>query len=392
MTATAASSHDLILVGGGLQNGLIALACLARKPDLDVLLVERGPRLGGNHTWSFHRETVPGAARGWFEPLIEHHWPRYQVRFPGLTKTLEQAYATCSSEHFARVVGGRLESAPNATLRLGVEVAEVGPNAIRLSDGSRIEGALVVDSRGPTSDPPVEGSGFQRFVGLEVELDRAIDAETALLMDATVEQLDAFRFVYLLPFSPTRALVEDTYFANDPSLDRELVRERVLAYIAQRGLGVRTILREEHGVLPMPWKSASRIQRHPPLVAGYRGGWFHPATGYSVPVALRVAEHVAEHRRTDVFGAAFDALADEQERQARFAHLLNQLLFTATRPELRWKVFRHFYELPDDLTERFYGLTLTARDKRRMFLRRPPPGVSFLKAMTILPAWGVRRG
>lgn len=380
------SRYDVVLVGGGLQNGLIALALLDAHPDLKVLLCERDAALGGNHTWSFHLGSIPASAR-WFSPLIEHQWPRYVVRFPDLERTLEHAYATCSSEHFAKVVHARFATAPNAELRLGAQVTSISATSVRIGD-EVIDATLVVDSRGPT-DAPQTHTGYQKFVGLEVELTTPVDASTALLMDATVEQHDAFRFVYLLPFSPTRALVEDTYFANSPDLDVAAIRERVLAWLAAKKIGVQSILREEHGVLPMPWRQAP-VLRQPPLVGGYRGGWFHPATGYSVPVALRLALHVAAHWPA-VFGPAYDALADEHEGQARFAHLLNDLLFNAAKPELRWMIFRHFYELPDDLTLRFYSATLTAGDKRKMFLRRPPPGVSFLKAMARFSAWGFGR-
>lgn len=378
--------YDLVLVGGGLQNGLIALGVLARRPDARILMIERGAALGGNHTWSFHVDSVPEEARLWFAPLVEHRWERYQVRFPGLEKIVPQAYATCSSEHFAKVVGARFAAAPNAELRLATEVDEVGTDNVRLADGTIVAGRHVVDARGPRG--PSADSGFQKFVGLEVELATPVDATTALLMDATVAQPDAFRFVYLLPFSPTRALIEDTYFANGPELDVAAVRQRVLAWIAQRGLTVKEIVREEHGVLPMPWRAGGPIARVPPLVAGYRGGWFHPATGYSVPVALRLACHVAKTFDGEVFGPAFDALAGEHEQQAGFAYLLNELLFVAAEPDKRWMIFRHFYELPDDLTLRFYAATLSGPDRRRMFLRKPPPGVSFWRAMKIFSARG----
>lgn len=389
MSSESKARWDMILVGGGLQNGLIALATLAARPDAKVLLIERGEALGGNHTWSFHVDSIPATARGWFEPLIEHRWPRYAVKFPDLSRTLDHAYATCSSERFAAVVQARIAAAPNAALRLGEEVVELGPGGVRMASGEVLEGRLVVDARGPR-ERATSDSGYQKFVGLEVELEAPIDDQVALLMDATVPQLDAFRFVYVLPFSARRALVEDTYFANDPALDIAAVRARVMAYLEARGMKVASVLREEHGVLPMPWRAAGPVSRKNPLVAGYRGGWFHPATGYSVPVALRLACFIAQREPEAVFGPDFDALADTHEKEARFGHLLNELLFTATTPDQRWKVFRHFYELPDDVTLRFYGMELTAADKRKMFLRRPPPGVNFLKAMRILPSWGLR--
>jgi lycopene beta-cyclase len=184
-----------------------------------------------------------------------------------------------------------------------------------------------------------------------------------------------------------------TVFGDDPALDVDNVNMRIRAWMAARGLAVARVLRVETGVLPMPWRpSADALRTSPPLVAGYRGGWFHPATGYSVPVAVRLALHVAAHADAPAtaFGPAFEALVGEQAGQARFAYLLNDLLFHAAAPTARWKVFHHFYALPDDTILRFYGLALTAADKRRMFLRRPPPGVSWVRAMRAFAAWGFR--
>jgi lycopene beta-cyclase len=393
---------DYILVGGGLQNGLTALSVLERNPTAKLLVIERDGRLGGNHTWSFHLDSVPTRAldpdgRGWFAELVEHRWPTYSVRFPELDRTVPHAYATCSSERFAEVVGRRIRAAPNAEVWLDTEVTDIGATEVRyVRDGvaSVLQASLVVDARGPR-DGFGGRSGFQKFVGLEVELDLVdgkppLNTDVAELMDATVIQDGGFRFIYVLPFSGTRALIEDTYFTNGDTLDRDTLRQRVLDYIAARGWRVREVVREEHGVLPMPWRQAGPIPRSAPLIAGYRGGWFHPATGYSVPVALRLACFIADQQPGAVFGPAFDALCAEQEQQSKFAYLLNELLFSAAEPELRWKVFRHFYALPDDLVLRFFSLEMTGSDKRKMFLRKPPPGVSFLKAMRILPGWGLR--
>ena len=51
-----------------------------------------------------------------------------------------------------------------------------------------------------------------------------------------------------------------------------------------------------------------RPGRAGPLVAGYQGGWFHPATGYSLPAAARLAALVGELPAERVFGPELDAL------------------------------------------------------------------------------------
>ena len=42
------NTYDLILAGGGLANGLIALKLRQTRPELRILLIEQGDRLGGD--------------------------------------------------------------------------------------------------------------------------------------------------------------------------------------------------------------------------------------------------------------------------------------------------------------------------------------------------------
>ncbi len=72
---------DLILVGGGLANGLIAWRLRQLRPEIDLLLIEAGAQAGGNHTWSFHQDDLT-AEQQWIAPLVAHRWPGYEVRFP----------------------------------------------------------------------------------------------------------------------------------------------------------------------------------------------------------------------------------------------------------------------------------------------------------------------
>jgi lycopene beta-cyclase len=112
-----------------------------------------------------------------------------------------------------------------------------------------------------------------------------------------------------------------------------------------------------------------------PLVAGYQGGWFHPATGYSLPPALRLARHVAAHPPDELFGPAWSALCGAHERQARYFLLLNRMLFGAYRADDRWRVFERFYGLPAPTIRRFYAMATTRLDQLRI-LSRPARGFS----------------
>jgi lycopene beta-cyclase len=84
---------DCLLVGGGLQNALIAMALLERRPQIRFAIIERASRLGGNHLWCFHARDVPDKARPFVDPLVAYRWPAYEVAFPNLTRRLDLAYA-----------------------------------------------------------------------------------------------------------------------------------------------------------------------------------------------------------------------------------------------------------------------------------------------------------
>jgi lycopene beta-cyclase len=172
-------------------------------------------------------------------------------------------------------------------------------------------------------------------------------------------------------------LVEDTYFSDGAALDRAALRQRALAYAKSRGFAGAEVVREEEGVLPMPWRGGGLPRPSgSPLLAGYQGGWFHPATGYSFPVAARLAALIGSLDRDHLFAGALDKLAAAVRRQAAFARQLNRLLFRWCAPGERWQILERFYRLPEDLIRRFYALELEAGDMARILIGRPPRGLS----------------
>lgn len=373
---------DYVFVGAGLASALSVLALAARRPGARVALVERAPRMLGNHTWCFHEADVSDAARAWLEPAVAVRWPRYQVKFPSYERTLSQAYSA--------VTVGSLEAALEAALArldarvvLGRTATRLAHDCVELDDGTRIEAQLVIDARGP--EPVPHAAGYQKFVGYELSLRRPV-ALAPVVMDATVAQHDGFRFLYVLPLAPERVLLEDTYYASSPALDVPRVGERVLAYARELGLDVASIVRTEQGVLPLPSRAAL-LPDDPsgPLRAGYRGGFFHPVTGYSFPLAVRLATHLADLGPTAARGPALAALIAEHAKQARFLRLLNRLLFGAMPDAARRNVLERFYRLPAPTIARFYAMTLTPWDRARIVCGRPPRGLSLSHALFRTP-------
>jgi lycopene beta-cyclase len=371
---------DYVLVGGGLQNALLALALRARRPKARIALVERERRLGGNHTWSFHEGDIAPASRSWLEPLVAYRWPGYDVVFPTSLRRLDQGYFSLTAARLDEVVRGAFRGAPGSFVFLEAEASTVEPQRVGLRDGRELLGDLVVEARGP--EATTVGHGYQKFLGQELLLETPSAPARPVVMDAAVPQADGFRFVYTLPFAPDRMLVEDTYYSDTPTLDHDRLRARIGEYVDARGFRVREVLREEQGVLPIPWRSERQAEPHSPLRAGYAGGFFHPTTGYSLPLAVRLAEAVAADPPGEATQARIAALRREVHRQARFCRLLNWMLFCAYPPDKRFHVLERFYRLPEATIRRFYALELTLGDRARLLVGRPPAGLSLKTAFS----------
>jgi len=364
---------DLAIVGGGLAGSLIALAFAARHPNVSLRLLDSGDALGGNHIWSFFDSDVGAGDRWLVEPLVAHRWPEgYEVRFPGHSRRLAMAYNSITS---ARLDAHVREVLGNAVLT-GAKAAELTPATVTLSDGRIIRAKAVLDARGG-GDLSALRCGWQKFVGQTLRLHAPHGLARPVIMDATVEQLDGYRFVYLLPRDERTLFVEDTYYSDTPDLDEPALDARIAAYAQARGWQVEAVVHSESGVLPVVhggnfdrfWPQEDLVAR-----AGVGAAMFQPMTGYSLPDAVRFALRLADEWPME--GRLLAHVAREWAaihwRQGRYYRLLGRMLFGAARPEQRWRIFERFYRLAPSLIGRFYAGRSTLGDRIRILCGRPP--------------------
>lgn len=364
---------DVVIVGGGLAGSLAAWQLAVRRPGLRVQLLEAGATLGGNHTWSLHATDVRPAALAWLDPLVESRWPRHAVAFPSHRRVLEQPYLSITSARLHDVVSAALGD----RLQLHTSVEALTPTRVHTANGQTLDAQVVIDARGAAPvDVPL---GWQTFLGQEIQCDAPHGVPVPLIMDATVPQVGGFKFVYVLPFTPDRLLVEDTAYADTPGVDVPQARANVAAYVQAQGWRVRRVLREESGSLPIPLGGAIDAfwTGDVPRI-GMRAGLFHPTTGYSLPDAVATAD-LLSHLLATVNPPDASRVYSEVRHfattrwQARaFFRMLNRLLFRAAAPEARVRVLEQFYRRSPGLVARFYAGDLTAFDRLRVLAGRPP--------------------
>ena len=362
---------SLLLAGGGLANGLMAYRLAQKRPEISVRLVESGDRLGGNHTWSYF-DTDVGSAGDWIDIFVAKSWSAYEVRFPKRRRRIANAYRSITSGRFHEVLTAKLGD----RVVLNSRIETLGPDWVDLADGRRLTADLVVDGRGPAAAPDLI-LGYQKFIGQTVRLALAHGLDAPIIMDATVDQLDGYRFLYVLPWDTHTLLIEDTRYTDSADLDRDGLRRGIADYASSQGWRIEAVLDEEEGVLPVAmggdieahWRRAECC-----ALSGLRAALFHPTTGYSLPDAAALADAICGLPTIDA--PSVEGLIRERSirlwRERAFFRLLNRMLFQAARPDERYRVLERFYGLPEALIARFYAARLTGLDKLRLLSGKPP--------------------
>lgn len=379
---TPPNTCDIAIVGGGLAGGLTAYALSVKRPNLSVQLIEPEPTFGGNHIWSFFSTDIADADRWIVEPFIDHRWPHYDVRFPEHVRRLSTGYNSIRSENYDTKLRALLPDA----VPLRANAVALTRTGVSLDTQETVSAGGVIDARGARPTELLE-VGWQKFVGHEVRLSRPHGLTGPIVMDASVEQHDGFRFVYVLPFAPDRLFIEDTYYSEDADLDEELLSARIAAYAEQQGWEIAETLSRERGALPVTmagdfeayWREGGEAGK-----IGMRAALFHPATGYSLPDAVRTASAIASlpDLSGDAIHDALYTLAKRRWTGGGFYRLLNRMAFRAAVPEQRYIIYQRFYRLRAPLIERFYAGQSTFADKARVLAGRPPVPIG--RALNVL--------
>ncbi len=130
----------------------------------------------------------------------------------------------------------------------------------------------------------------QHFLGWFIKAKESIfNSQCATFMDFSVQQKENTRFMYVLPFSDSEALIEYTLFSKD-LLAKQEYEEEVRNYIAKMGITDYEIVEKEQGNIPMTsfpfWKQNTKNIIH----IGSAGGWTKASTGYTFKKSYKQAK------------------------------------------------------------------------------------------------------
>lgn len=331
-----------MILGAGCAGLSLAYHLVERGVDRSIVLIDPRTRHERDRTWCF----FTGRPHP-FEALASHRWSRWRVRDRAWIERSAPAihYQHLPADAFYQRCLARLEG--RAEVRLGVEAGGLrerrGGIEIETSAGP-VEARVVFDSR-PSHRPARAGelTLLQHFEGWHVRVERpAFDPSVATLMDFAVPQDHAIHFLYVLPYSPTEALVEATFFGG-AVLDGEGYRRAIERYLTRElRLDRWTVVRRERGVIPMstadtPLRASERIYR-----IGLPGGMAKPSTGYAFQAIQRFSEAFAERLE-------YDTLPDPPEPRPWRARSLDAIFlsYLSRYPERAPATFATLFERVD---------------------------------------------
>lgn len=378
------NQFDLAITGGGLAGGLIALALNKLRPELNVALIEAEDSFGGNHIWSFFESDIAPEDRWLLDPLISRQWDQYDVHFPRYSRSISNGYFSIESENLDRQLRDTL---PETALKYGQKAKTVTDGLVRLENGDEIAAKAVLDVRGGGDFSALE-FGWQKFCGQMLKLREPHGLKHPIIMDATVEQIDGYRFVYCLPFSETEIFIEDTYYSDTKDLPIDDLHQRIARYAAEQGWIVDEILREERGKLPVLYGGNFpkfwQENEGPDARAGARAALIQPITSYSLPMAVRTAMLIAD--MPEVNQKSLDKLlknfATKHWKGGKFYRMLCAFMFKGADPEKRYRTLQHTYTKDEKLLARFYAGKSTMRDQLNLLTGKPP--IPILRAIPLL--------
>ena len=300
------SKFDICIVGGGVSGLHLALA-LIKDPHFKaykIALFEKTPKTENDKTWSFWEE-----GKGQWDDLIFKTWAKGKIFAQNEEVDLDLApntYKMLRSIDFYTYAYKQLEKAQNIELifeqveNLQENLQDVSIETLKNSYTSN----LVFNSRIPDFNLIKEKADFtllQHFKGWFIETKKPVfNPSEFVMMDYRFKDGDKTSFIYVLPISEHKALVEYTYFT--PALVEDKVYDSFIEKYIKDELKISDykIVEEEKGIIPMSNYNFAETHTQKVIQIGTAGGWVKASSGYSFKNAEKKAKKIVFNLKQDL--------------------------------------------------------------------------------------------
>lgn len=206
-------------------------------------------------------------------------------------------YRTVDANEFRTFALNQVKQHKNTRVN-ACEVLHVNerPHAIEIStNNEKFTAAHVFDSRvAEEFNHYTDGIKLlQHFKGIIIETETpTFDADAFTMMDFRKPHEDTCSFMYVLPFTESKALFEFTFFSHALVAD-QVYDDAISAYLNKHFPATKfTIVETEQGVIPMTDYRFHQHNTNRITKIGTAGGWVKPSTGYSFNNSQKYAKEI----------------------------------------------------------------------------------------------------
>ena len=370
--------YDYIFAGGGCA--ALSLAWYMNKAgllkDKTALIIDREVKNSNNRTWAFWTKEAIA-----FDEIVFKKWKQIDFIDSQKRKNISldpYSYQLIRGIDFYEFVLADLSKNSNIhftqTEIKTIEEKKAAKPIVHVAHES-FSTDWVFDSRFNKTEVSSALYLKQHFKGWIIETANPVfNPELPVLFDFNTPQKNLMRFIYILPFSPTRALVEYTLFSENLLSENEYdaaIKEYIDKVLK---LEKYEILETEMGEIPMTNHKFSVQSSDRVLNIGTKGGRSKASTGYTF---LRIQKQaLAICKSIEIFGHP----KPETQNNSKY-HLFDSMMLQVLkdRGDLGEAVFsRLFFKNPIDRLFRFLDEESSLADDLRIM--SSVPSLPFIKA------------
>ena len=324
------NTYQYIIAGGGMAG--LSLAFYLNQSDKlrnkSILIIDREEKNVNDHTWCFWE-----TGKSPFEEIVFRKWQGVWFHgtenFSQFLNLQEYTYKMVRGIDFYEYIISKLKQNSNITF-LQANIEAVGGSGIhkagvvcgdtdngsesvvsvstddqcvniKTDKGDFMATEFVFDSSFRSNyNNPKQHNMLQHFKGWVIDTTKPVfKIDEPTLFDFRIEQKDELRFVYVLPYSETKALIEFTIFSDNLITQEEYefyLKKYIEETIKVGDYQIKTdeyqISETEFGVIPMSDEKHEISPMNKVIRIGTSGGYVKASTGYTFQRSQRFLQNL----------------------------------------------------------------------------------------------------
>ena len=286
------TEYDIIVIGAGLSSLMFLSKMISKKSKLSILVLEQKDSIVRNQSFcvwegpgliNIEKEFKLRAKHRWDKILIENNKEK-------IKKNIHPYHYVCHDGHSTLK---KLSTQLNAKVKIFyaskvTRINQIDEKIQVISSEGNFCSKYLIDSRPKIEKNEIKSDYMQQaFIGNEIEVkSNYFNEDEATIMSFSKNKTET-EFIYQLPFTKKRALVETTLFSTNPDL-RKLQQKHTRNL---KKYGNYKILKSERGIIPMAVVEAKANKRI--MKIGTSSGMVRASSGYSM---RKIANWISNHK------------------------------------------------------------------------------------------------